>query len=55
MGGDGGRVTVSKGAWANDWVPRVSVDVRDRTIDPVDSGEPHFGTRSSRDFLRELC
>lgn len=49
------RVTVAKGARANDRVPRVSVDIRNRTIDPVDSSEFHFGTRSSGDFLRELC
>jgi len=50
-----GRVTVSKGARANDRVPWVGVDVCNRTIDPVDSNKPHFGTGSSGDLLRELC
>jgi hypothetical protein len=51
----GERVTVSKGARADDRVPRVGVDVRDRTVDPVDSNEPHFGCRGSGDLLRQLC
>jgi len=50
-----GSVTVSKGARANDWISRVDVDVRNRTIDPVDSNEPHFETRGPGDLLCQLC